>query len=281
MGLQVPQFPICDDGPDLPVHALFHCPFAKSFWFASRFSLRTQLLPAEPVALLFSLCRILQCSDFTSFANHLWALWKCRCSHVFEGTQLSHRAVSGMAESYNRWSRITSSLMIPRPLKHIWQVGRDMAQNGVSYFVDGSFSSPNFGGWAFLFYHRDTMLKYGLQYGSSVSAMCSEISGMLMAARAAIEMGITRCSFFTDCLTLQQILDQRITPDSLHWQDFHAVLDLLNIFRSQPEFYCTFIPRDQNTVSHRLANYARINKVACIGFTFPLFYFNSEHVTVM
>ncbi|KAJ4785223.1 RNA-directed DNA polymerase (reverse transcriptase)-related family protein [Rhynchospora pubera] len=272
IGNHVTQCPVCDLGPDLPMHALFHCPFAETFWFASSFSIRSQQLPSNPTDLLIHISQSLQGMDFTSFVNHLWALWKCRCSHVYDGARLSHTTVTSMALTYNKWSRLTSSLTIPRPLKHIWSAAQQLVESGVTCFVDGSFKDPNCAGWGFLFYERDCLLRYGLRYGRARSATGSEISAMLLAVKTAIDMGLQNCTFFTDCSLLQQILDCRVAPDSLPWQEFNAMLELMDNFRSWSGFSCTFIPRENNIEAHHLANYARVHEISCTEFTFPLFH---------
>ncbi|KAJ4811609.1 Ribonuclease H-like superfamily protein [Rhynchospora pubera] len=232
IGNRIPHCPVCELEPGLPMHALFFCPFAETFWFASSFSIRPQQLPSNPTDLILHFGKLLTCGDFASFGNHLWALWKCRCSYVYDGTKLCHTVVFAMAHSYNKWTRTTSSLVIPRPLKHIWSAGQQLIDSGISCFVDGSFSEPNCAGWGFLFYHRDCLLRYGLSYGEVRSATGSEIFAMLLGVTTATDMGIVNCTFFTDCFLLQQILNGQAAPDSLPWQDFHAMLDLLDIFRN-------------------------------------------------
>ncbi|KAJ4750577.1 Ribonuclease H-like superfamily protein [Rhynchospora pubera] len=276
MGLHAPSCQICSQEPDLPLHALFHCPFAESFWFASQLSLHVHQLPADIVGLLHTMCKLLQGSLFVSFANHLWALWKCRCSHIYEGVQLSHSSVFKMAENLNRLSRLTSSMVVPRPLKHIWQMEQQNAQRGICCYVDGSFSAPNSGGWAFTMFKNGILVRYEV---NAFSAFGTEVYAMQMVVRALLRMGIDTALCFTDCHQLQQILEGCLGLDLVPWQEFHDTAELLNVFRTQPGFNCCYISRENNLESHQLANYARLHRIVGENFTYPSFNILSEDVT--
>ncbi|KAJ4760688.1 hypothetical protein LUZ62_071063 [Rhynchospora pubera] len=273
MGFLSPLCPVCNSGSEIATHALFFCQFARSFWFASPFSVRFESMPDDPTMLLFHVTSILQGFLFTSFANHLWALWKFRCKHTCEGAPLIVDPILKMAEYYNRLSRITSNLAIQKPLRHIWTAQAPNLHEGFNCFVDGSFISTGSAGWAYLLMNGKNLIQYELQSGESLSAFEAELKALSLAVKTAILLELNACSFFTDCSQLQQIMDGRLAPETCQWQwqCFNEVLDLLNNFRSHPGFVCSYIPRESNLDSHLLANYARIHGIVCIDFSYPLF----------
>ncbi|KAJ4789072.1 RNA-directed DNA polymerase (reverse transcriptase)-related family protein [Rhynchospora pubera] len=155
----VPLCEVCNLQPDLPPHALFQCPFAETFWFASPFCMRTQCLPFDVKELVFTVCQSLQGSMFVGFAYHLWALWK---------------------------TRLTSNFTIPKPLRLVWQQNQRSAQEGFMCFVDGSFDLPNYGGWAYAMHTGDSLVEYKLGGGDAFSAFGTELQAMKMAIKGAL-----------------------------------------------------------------------------------------------
>ncbi|KAJ4757132.1 RNA-directed DNA polymerase (reverse transcriptase)-related family protein [Rhynchospora pubera] len=273
LGQPIPECRICNQSSEVVMHALFHCPFSQAYWFASNPAIRMLDLPADITGLLFSILQSLQGSQFVSFANHLWALWKNRCTHIFTGAQLTHDSCWQLAGYYNRLSRLSSSMVIAKPLSHIWNSSTAPVTLGYTCYTDGSFLHPSKGGWAFIIFKQDVLVCYGTQAGTALSPIGTEIAAMHLAVKALQEMGIHECLFYTDCIMLQQILEARIAPDVVPWKDFNATLDLLNDFRLNVGYSCTFIPRENNLDSHLLANYARVHNVSCISYTFSSFVF--------
>ncbi|KAJ4805093.1 Ribonuclease H-like superfamily protein [Rhynchospora pubera] len=196
MGFLSPLCHVCNSGSEIATHALFFCQFARSFWFASPFSVRFESMPDDPTMLLFHVTSILQGFLFTSFANHLWALWKFRCKHICEGAPLIVDPILKMAEYYNRLSRITSNLTIPKPLRHIWTAQAPNLHEGFNCFVDGSFISTGSAGWAYLLLNGENLIQYELQSGESLSAFEAGLKALSLAVKTAILLELNACSFF-------------------------------------------------------------------------------------
>ncbi|KAJ3684995.1 hypothetical protein LUZ61_014159 [Rhynchospora tenuis] len=270
---QISTCHVCEEGPDMALHALFHCPFAETYWFATQPSLRVNNLPPEVLGLLYTVCQSMQGSLFVQFANNLWALWKSRCSHIYEGSPLSASSVSKLAANYNGWSRLVSSMKIPKPLNFLWDRAEHDATVGFSCYVDGSFSSPNKGGWAYTMFYNGLLQQYELGSGNAYSVFGTEIKAMHMAVKAAMQLGVQNGIFFTDCWQLQQILEGRLNLDSVPWQDFHDAVELISSFRLHTGYSCSFVPRENNLESHQLANYARLNRISYLNATYPSFVF--------
>ncbi|KAJ4801583.1 reverse transcriptase [Rhynchospora pubera] len=273
----VPTCQVCNQQPDLPLHALFRCAFAETFWFSSQLGMRMDCMPSDITELLFTMSQLLQGEKFVSFANLLWALWKSRCSFMYEGTCLTIASVSKLAEYYTRLSRLNTKFSIPKPLRNMWQLGQQYAEGGFSCCVDGSFSPPCSGGWAFVMHMNNILLRYEVKCGEAFSAFGTEVHALQMALHAALHIGMDTGTFFTDCLQLQQIIQGCINLDSVPWQDFNDTMNLLNMFRMHQGFICCYIPRENNLEAHQLANLARLDRVSYVNFTYPSFMFS--HVT--
>ncbi|KAJ4796260.1 Ribonuclease H-like superfamily protein [Rhynchospora pubera] len=272
LGQVTPPCSVCDQGTEDTMHVLFHCPFARSLWFSSGFAIRTELLPPNCTEMLYAISQRLQGEQFVRFANLLWGFWKQRCDTIFRGTRLSINRISHMGAAFDRLSKLSNTMTIPKPLRHIWHaISTQDPLIAISCFVDGSFSNLSNGGWAYVVCYQGILIQYELCAGSVSSPFQSEIFAMHMALKAVERLNITQCIFFTDCHMLQQLVDGRVPLDSVNWQDFNAAMDLLNEFRSWPGFICSYVPRENNLDAHFLANYARISNVSVKGFTYPFF----------
>ncbi|XP_021800961.1 uncharacterized protein LOC110745195 [Prunus avium] len=92
-GVQVdPACPSCQQHEETVAHLLFHCHYARLFWFACPLQLDVRSLQGGTFAdIWLGLCdRFAQDSGrdglLSSIAYGLWRLWKCRNTLVFEGT---------------------------------------------------------------------------------------------------------------------------------------------------------------------------------------------------
>ncbi|KAJ4761696.1 RNA-directed DNA polymerase (reverse transcriptase)-related family protein [Rhynchospora pubera] len=270
LGFQPPECSVCQQDEEVTGHALFTCPFSKACWYGSQFNLRTELLPTNIITLLFSICQSLQGAQFTAFANHVWALWKQRCAHVIEGKNLGIHSVHHLANHYNSFSKMVSAMHIPGPLKHIWKCHEDQLEETEVCFVDGSYKEPNEGGWAYIIWRRGILVQYGYRAGHASSPLATELLALRLAIQEAVRANLGKCTFYTDCYQLQQVIEGKIPVHTMPWEIFHDVSDLLLSLRGNQGFTCMHCPRDKNEEAHCLANYARAHLVNYTGFTFPL-----------
>ncbi|KAJ4766814.1 Ribonuclease H-like superfamily protein [Rhynchospora pubera] len=270
LGFQAPECSVCQQDGEVTGHALFTCPFSRAYWYASQFSLRTELLPTDIISLLSSICQSLQGAQFTTFANQVWALWKQRCAYVIEGKRLDLHAVHRLASHYNSLSRMVSAVQIPGSLKHIWRSHEYQMDQTDVCFVDGSFKEPNEGGWAYIICRGETLLQFGYQLGNVSFPLEAELHAISLAIQEAEKLNLRKCIFYTNCYQLQQVLEGRRSVHTMPWEVFHKESELLVALRSHQEFSCRHCPRDRNQEAHVLANHARSKFVNYTGFTFPL-----------
>jgi hypothetical protein len=72
-------------GTDSVMHSLFYCQFARAVWLASPLRIHSDSLPSDFVQVFILFKSRLNVSTFKLFLNTLWALWKVRCSFLYEG----------------------------------------------------------------------------------------------------------------------------------------------------------------------------------------------------
>ncbi|KAJ3690859.1 hypothetical protein LUZ61_020023 [Rhynchospora tenuis] len=271
LGFLAPECSVCGQGQELVRHALFSCQFSKAYWYGSPLALRTDCIPQNLISLLCYICNALEPAQFIEFANLIWALWKNRCSYVIEGKKLDARNTYQLANFHNNLSKLSTTMQITGPLKHIWKQTESDRGEGVECYVDGSFQAPHAGGWAYILCCQGELKQYGSGCGNTDSSFSAELSAMMLAVREAMEQGLECCTFYTDCHQLQQILTGTIAIETVPWQNFHEVSSLVLNWRNYHGFHCKYLPREENLDAHFLANYARIHYVSCTGYTFPLF----------
>lgn len=86
---------------------------------------------------------------------------------------------------------------------------------------------------------------------------------MLMAVKQAVAMRIKECIFLTDSWLLVETFDpkRKLQPlQAADWRSYVELMQIANILRSNPHYCCRFIPREDNTKAHLLANRARLEQ---------------------
>ncbi|KAJ4796754.1 RNA-directed DNA polymerase (reverse transcriptase)-related family protein [Rhynchospora pubera] len=250
-------------------HALFKCPWAQSLWFASSLGLHTDDLP-ENISELLKTVLGSEGEDIARIvANHLWALWKLRCIEVFQGKNATPQSFMALATSY-------SKLAVDAGLASCRAVGptpQNCSQSGTATcLVDGSYVKPHSAGWAYLLSNaHGKLLEYGVHEGDASSPLQAEVKAMLHATRAVLSHGVNDCVFHTDCSNLNMVICGYQSAEQLDWRAYHDLLDVLYVFRTNPGFHCSLVPREELVVVDVLAKFARLNNVSYVGNTFPIF----------
>ncbi|KAJ4796181.1 RNA-directed DNA polymerase (reverse transcriptase)-related family protein [Rhynchospora pubera] len=248
-------------------HALFKCPWARSLWLTSALGLRTDELNENVSSILMAIFGGVDENRARLVANHLWALWKLRCTEVFGGKKATPNHFLALANSYDR-------LEILAGLTSGWDGGTNIQQvqvDSITCVIDGSFCQPDKAGWAYLLSDESgSMLEYGMQAGPLFSPLHAEIKAMLLAANMVIKRGFQNCTFATDCANLNMVLNNTLQADQLDWRVYHDLLDVIYIFRINPGFTSMYVPREQIATVDRLAKFARVNSLNYEGYTYPI-----------
>ncbi|KAJ4808037.1 Ribonuclease H-like superfamily protein [Rhynchospora pubera] len=127
---------LCGDQAETVCHALFKCPWVRSLWMASSVGLRTKDLPDNVSNLLTAVFGDSEENRSWLTANHIWALWKLRCTEVYEGKKATPQKFIALAASYDRLETVAGLTkgVIGDDTKQLVQGGT------VTCVVDGSFS---------------------------------------------------------------------------------------------------------------------------------------------
>ncbi|KAJ1695518.1 hypothetical protein LUZ63_012216 [Rhynchospora breviuscula] len=260
---------LCGSQAETISHALFTCPWARTLWIASSLGLPTEQLPENVTDLLTAIFSAMDENGARLIANHLWAMWKLRCTEVYEGKKATPQQFLSLAESYNR-------LQLQAGLASIRNSNSATSQShdgSVTCQVDGSLSSPDMAGWAYILGDEDDgLLQYGLQSGALSSPLHAEVRAMHHAVMAVSKRGVHECVFFTDCASLNLVINNSLQADQLDWRVYHDSLDVIYMFKINTGFKCEHVPREQLDTVDRLAKFARQNRVSYEGFTFPIFH---------
>ncbi|KAJ4762714.1 Ribonuclease H-like superfamily protein [Rhynchospora pubera] len=180
----IPSCLLCNNHPDELHHALFTCHVARAFWFSSSLGLQTTDLPTDITQLLYVVCNSLQGDAFISFSCHIWALWKHRCAATHDGKEFSIPNALNLAVSYISLIKSAGAMHSPRVLRRIWSPMKEVATtDSYTCWIDGSFSAPNQGGWAYILMKGQTLIQYAAEYGQIDSAFTGELKVISMAFR--------------------------------------------------------------------------------------------------
>jgi ribonuclease HI len=94
----------------------------------------------------------------------------------------------------------------------------DIIQQGIICYIDGSFSSPNSGGAAYILYHDQEMIRYELQGFQACSPFHSELQAMRLALDALSSLRYATLTILTDCLELQKMMMNSLPPLDIDWR---------------------------------------------------------------
>ncbi|KAJ1687335.1 hypothetical protein LUZ63_018725 [Rhynchospora breviuscula] len=168
-----PPCDICGLEEDDVVHALFRCQVARTYWFTSNLSIRTDKLPSQVIPIVHTLLQHLGEPGFAIFANLIWSIWKARCKQVYEGVKVDNKQALGMAASYDRLAGITGRISLLR--SRVRRVSVEEIQNtGRVCTMDGSFKEGEMAGWAYMMHEDGMLVSYELMTESAITPLYAE-----------------------------------------------------------------------------------------------------------
>jgi len=258
LGLVTPPCALCVSDKDEVIHVLFHCNFARAVWIASPLGIRSNLLPTSFRQIYTSLHSQPSQSQFKLFLNTLWALWKVRCSHIYEGKPASPLKAVRLALDL-------SNMGLTLPIRSIQQQGNiEVLSDQSTYihcFVDGSYSdngSGQKGGWALVLRKGQELIQYEAGASATISPLHSEITAVQMATQVFSSRSNDQGDIFTDCQQLAEALSSMNPPLHLDWRLYTQLVQIWLFFRDNTRIRCLFKGRDHNRETHYLANWARL-----------------------
>lgn len=256
-------------------HMLFSCPFARSCWFSGPVVIRSDALQGTVPQILCTLATTLDEDEWTTCANMMWAIWRCRNDKSYSAltptlqrfsTHL--RAIRAETMLANAGKPRLSHNPTPRT-----QPQDDQPQDDPELicFVDGSWSQPWQGGCGFQILARDNLVAYAYK---SVPACCpiqSEAMALQVALQFVLQEGYPSCTFYTDNITLAQACSALQPPTNLDWRAFAEAFVVWKGLKGNHNMKIEHVPREQNGTADALANRARIWGNSFTGFTYPIF----------
>ncbi|KAJ3684561.1 hypothetical protein LUZ61_013725 [Rhynchospora tenuis] len=199
---------LCDSTHDSGVHALFKCNTARAFWLATRLGLHTDSLPDEPRQLLHVIISTLQGNDLSSFANHMWALWKHRCLVIHEGKKFNVGTGLSIARGYDSLSMSAGKFKTQTGLQKIYGQGPpEDADIGLKCWLDGSYDERGDGGWACVFKWDGYRVYSETGFGTISSPFHAELNALQLAMNVTTREDMQECTFITDCQVLYRLLN--------------------------------------------------------------------------
>ncbi|KAJ4818146.1 RNA-directed DNA polymerase (reverse transcriptase)-related family protein [Rhynchospora pubera] len=253
------------------VHTLFKCPRAQQVWLCSEFGLRTDALPEDAHQLLSTLLPVLSDKQTSSFISLCWQLWKGRCKEVYEGKKFTPNQIIHVAR--NLTFTLCSAQYTEGTRNHIQRPQTQDTQ--FVCYSDGSWIHEREGGagWAYIIFTREeTLIQYQLAVGCASSPFHAELKGLTFAVQSAADIGLSNCCFFTDCLELCRVINGDASVATVEWRTYHEMLRLMDLMRANPGYCCNHVGRDTNHLADNLAKLARVKRINCTDFTFPVLY---------
>ncbi|KAJ1688103.1 hypothetical protein LUZ63_019493 [Rhynchospora breviuscula] len=198
---------LCGNEVDSGAHVLFKCPAARGFWLASQLGLYSNALPDDPTLLLQGIMSSIQPELFSSFANHLWALWKHRCNAVHGRKAFSAAAGLSIVMGMTLLTKLTGNFTKPNLQQERSQESALNSEEGMHCWIDGSFDANGEGGWAFVLLEQGSICWYGLDCGSISSPFHGELNAFRLAIKHLQHQGIQSCTIHTNCQLLANLLN--------------------------------------------------------------------------
>ncbi|XP_078156085.1 uncharacterized protein LOC144551861 [Carex rostrata] len=191
----------CDSEPEDAMHWMVRCQFSRMCWFASDLGIRTEGVTLSVQEFLLWMAKQTSDEQWTTFANCLWALWRCRNGLAYQGIRPSHATFQSYLNSIQGESMLFASAIGGRGLADPDTVPRpDMAS--LNCFSDGSWKEGRFGGIGFVFTQNGVLKGYVSAGLVSCSAFQAEAAALLQAIRFTISNSWDECNFCSDSSTL-------------------------------------------------------------------------------
>ena len=138
-------------------------------------------------------------------------------------------------------------------------------------FSDGSWVQGWYGGIGVVLWYKDELILYKSKAVRGCSPLQTEAMALKESIVLAINHGIESCSFFSDCLTLVQVVSSPQPPMDADWRAFDEILEIWKLLQENKLYLCVHVLRCQNNLADDLAKKGRLNGWDHLGHTFPFF----------
>jgi Reverse transcriptase-like len=220
-------------------------------WLCSPLGIRSDALPSDFTQAILYLKNALDVSGFKLFLNTLWALWKARCSYVYEWKQLSPNYVVRVATELSQTGLTLPRRCLPRTLSS--SPISIITPNVISCFVDGSYSHATDGGHgraAMVMKKGDEMIEYTAQPFLAISALHSEVRAVSLAVQALQSANLNHAVIVTDCKQLSEAISAKDFPINLDWRLYSENFQVWLFVKDNSGISCVFMGREHNIEAH-------------------------------
>ncbi|KAH6788014.1 hypothetical protein C2S52_007566 [Perilla frutescens var. hirtella] len=253
--------PRCDLGTETPEHAFRDCPWVSFFWEAC--VLRLSRAPTNQILQdwIFNSVRCMNIETDSTFAIHLWSIWRSRNLLVFQQSHLDHVSCFSFAMS------------TLHDFKH-YQLIHDVKTKAKNF--DGKWKPPPAGVFklntdasitgigGLIRNHMGNVLEaFALKSHKCTDVITTEALACLRGIQMAKDLGVQNLIVEVDNLELANALINRLVPRSCVGNIIHDIFAFTSSFSTIT--FC-WTKRDHNKPAHELA------RLACSDdpFNFPL-----------
>ncbi|KAF3341010.1 Reverse transcriptase-like protein [Carex littledalei] len=223
------------------------------------------------VQVLLQLSPEMDDGQWSMFLNSIWALWRCRNDGTYGKTAPSLATFNSYFKSI-QWETDMGAVPVGKLPSPVSASNSSPAQLlEYTCFIDGSWSPGWSGGLGIVVFKNDELVQYRSAKAVGISPLMVEALALEAAWEVVKTLGISQCSFLSDCKVLVDAVSNGYPPTEVDWEAFTVILKLWEVFKSKPLFNCVHIDRSLNTLADRLAKLGRLNGWDCTGFTFPCF----------
>lgn len=156
-----------------------------------------------------------------------------------------------------------------------WKARGAVVPNESEARVDGSFDNNEHGGAAYIIKLASCLTRYEVRgFDKAISPFHMEAMALLLAIEGAVAHQIEKCVFYTDSLVLADMLQPQRRMRSIleaDWRSYTVLARIAKYLITFSSYCCCFISREDNQQADHLANLARTENFAIVGFTFPTF----------
>lgn len=272
LGRGDPTCVICGQSDETAMHLAFTCPFARSCWFAGASAMRTEGFTGSIRETLRTIITKVSKEQWSDVVASLWGIWRCRNECVFQGKVPNW-------ESFLKFRNniiLENTIAVSAHNKGMQNSGTmpslsQLPDRGPVCVVDGSWAYGWIGGAGYVLLLDGMLMAYRFERTVACCAIQAEACALLNAINFAIERGVEKCCFLSDCKTLVEACNSMQPPIDSDWRAHRETYEIWRKLKSNSNFECCHIGRCHTEVADTLAKKGRLLGESYTGFTHPIF----------
>jgi ribonuclease HI len=199
----------------------------------------------------------------------LWHIWKNRYTFLFEKRPINPyhpMAVSAASlENMALLLKLKLTTTVPATTTAVAAVSSSQDNNLESEYrcsLDGSFTSPDEGGAAFVVSKRGILVQYGVYHSVATSPFQMEAMALLRSVQLTETLKVIDCTFHTDSQLLVQHLAQTGSTQGADWRAYTSLTLIAKILARNSGYKLVYQRWEDNNQAYTLANWARISNLS-------------------